>query len=90
MSRGEPIDRDLLARIDSAEGVLLARGFRRVRVRARSGAARVEVDPGEVDRLLTEPLAGEVMHALKELGFSAVTLDPRGYPGKRDPLPVLR
>ncbi len=90
VARGEPIDRELLARIESAEGLILDRGFRRVRVRTRSGAARVEVDPGEVERLLAEPTAGEVTLALKQLGFSTVTLDPRGYPGKHDPLPVLR
>jgi len=90
VARGEPIDGALLTRIETAEGILLEMGFRRVRVRARSGTARVEVDPGEVARLVAEPLAGEVTDRLRALGFSSVTLDPSGYAGTREPLPVLR
>ncbi len=90
VARGEPIDRALLARIDTAEGVLHEHGFRRVRVRVRSGRARIEVDPDEVDRLVAEPLRSEVTLRLESLGFSSVTVDPRGYPGGRTVLPVLR
>ncbi len=90
VARGERIDAELLARVDTAEEFLLAQGFRRVRVRTRAGAARVEVDPDEVPRLLGEPIAGEVTRRLAALGFSSVTLDPRGYPGAREPIAVLR
>jgi len=90
VARGEPIDGALLSRIDTAEGVLHEHGFRRVRVRVRSGAARIEVDPDEVDRLVAEPLQSEVTRRLESLGFSSVTVDPRGYPGGRTVLPVLR
>jgi len=85
---GEPVSTELLARIESAEAVLLGLGFRRVRVRAEGGSARVEVDPAEVSRLRTEPVAGTVVPALLHLGFETVELDPRGYRGAAlDPLP---
>jgi pyridinium-3,5-biscarboxylic acid mononucleotide sulfurtransferase len=90
VARGEPIDREVLDRIEAAEGVLLERGFRRVRVRVRAGAARIEVDPAEVARLVAEPLAGEVSRRIAALGFSSVTIDPRGYRGGTAILPVLR
>jgi pyridinium-3,5-biscarboxylic acid mononucleotide sulfurtransferase len=87
VARGEPITAELLARIERGEERVLARGFRRVRVRARAGGARVEVDPADVPRLLEEPMASEVRAELTELGFAPVVLDPRGYARS---LPVVR
>jgi len=81
VAHGDPVSAELLARIESAEKVLLDRGFRRVRVRVRSGAARIEVDPSEVPRLLEEPLASEVTAAVAQVGFRSVSVDPRGYRG---------
>jgi uncharacterized protein len=81
VAHGEPVSAELLARIEAAERLLLDRGFRRVRVRVRSGAARIEVDPSEVSRLLEEPLASAVLGAVAGVGFSSVTVDPRGYRG---------
>ncbi len=78
---GEPISSELLGRIEAAESVLHDRGFRRVRVRVHASAARVEVDPDEVPRLVAEPNASEIRVALVRLGFDPVTFDPEGYPG---------
>ena len=79
VARGEPVTRELLEQVESAEAVLHELGFRRVRVRARGGGARVEVDPSEVGRLRSEPVAGHVVRELTRLGFATVTLDPDGY-----------
>ncbi len=84
---GEPISRALLGRVEAAESLLLDRGFRRVRVRVRAGAARIEVDPDEVARLETEPLATEITEEIRRLGFDPVTIDPGGYGRTR--LPVV-
>ncbi|HYA54573.1 MAG TPA: TIGR00268 family protein, partial [Thermoplasmata archaeon] len=86
VAHGDPVTAELLGRIESAERVLLDRGFRRVRVRVRAGAARIEVDPTEVPRLLEEPLASEVTQTIAGLGFAPVTVDPRGYHGALAPL----
>jgi len=89
IAHGDPVTSELLGRIESAEAVLLRLGFRRVRVRVRGGAARIEVDPSEVERLRTEPLASEVTGELTRFGFTNVTIDPRGYPGAAHELPVV-
>jgi len=89
VARGEPISRELLERIDQAEGVLLDRGFRRVRVRVQGGVVRVEVGHDEVDRLEDALLRAELTDRLQRLGFGSVTYDPVGYLS-RERLPVIR
>jgi uncharacterized protein len=79
VAHGDPISAELLARIESAESWILARGFRRVRVRTQGQGARVEVDPDEVPRLSAEPLVSEARHALAQFGFDPVEIDPVGY-----------
>lgn len=89
VARGEPISRELLARVERAEELLLDLGFRQVRVRVRGGGAAVEVDPTETGRLDGLPLRAELTERLLGLGFRSVTFDPRGY-RSREQLPVLR
>ncbi|MFI5413060.1 MAG: ATP-dependent sacrificial sulfur transferase LarE [Candidatus Lutacidiplasmatales archaeon] len=81
IAHGDPVTVELLAKVESAEALVAARGFRRVRVRVRAGTARVEVDPSDVPRLLSEPLASEVTAEVGRLGFTSVTIDRRGYHG---------
>lgn len=90
VAHGEPITPELLRKIESAEAVVAAHGFRRVRVRVRQGAARIEVGPEEVDRLSSEPLASELIARLRALGFAPVTIEPRGYSSSSQRLPVVR
>jgi len=90
VAHGTPIDPDLLARIDAAEQLVAARGFRRVRVRVSPAGARIEVDPDEVARLTSAPTATEVAEAVRRLGFARVEIDPRGYGALRAGLTVLR
>ncbi len=89
VAHGDPVSVELLGRIESAEAMLLSLGFRRVRVRVRSGTARIEVDPSEVSRLRAEPLASEVTREVERLGFRTVTIDARGYPGASLELPTV-
>jgi pyridinium-3,5-biscarboxylic acid mononucleotide sulfurtransferase len=85
IAHGEPVTKDLLARIESAEAVLLGLGFRRVRVRVRGASARIEVDPSEVPRIEAEPLSSAIVRELAGLGFADVTIDPLGYHGNALP-----
>ena len=89
VAHGEPVTVELLARIESAEQIVRDLGFRRVRVRVRSGAACIEVDPSEVARILEEPLAREVVRTVGAVGFSSVSIDPRGYHGTLVGLPKV-
>ncbi len=76
---GQEVTVPLLGRIELAERGLRERGFRRVRVRVDGDFARVEVDPAEVARLASEPVASDVRSALRSLGFTDVAIDPAGY-----------
>jgi pyridinium-3,5-biscarboxylic acid mononucleotide sulfurtransferase len=75
---GVRVTRAGLERIERAEELLHARGFRVVRVRdLGAGRARVEVGPDEVASLIAD--AQEVEREILALRFREVTLDPRGY-----------
>jgi len=89
VAHGEPVTEVLLAQVETAERLVLDRGFRRVRVRVHAGAARIEVDPDEVARLLSEPLRSEVVHDVAGVGFHPVSIDPWGYRGRPSSLPML-
>jgi pyridinium-3,5-biscarboxylic acid mononucleotide sulfurtransferase len=79
VAHGVPIERALLARLDAAEALVRAEGFRRVRVRFAPEGVRIVVDPAEVPRLRSEPIAGRLTGELRRLGFPVVTLDTTGY-----------
>jgi pyridinium-3,5-biscarboxylic acid mononucleotide sulfurtransferase len=83
VAHGQPISEPLLRRIEAAEAALVAEGFRRVRVRVRDDAARIEVDPDEVARLAAPDRARSVRLRLIQLGFSSVSIDPDGYGAAR-------
>ncbi|MBI1899951.1 MAG: ATP-dependent sacrificial sulfur transferase LarE, partial [Planctomycetia bacterium] len=77
---GEEVTEDRVAMIDRAERFLRERGFRQVRVRYHKGdLARVEVPADQLDRLAQEPLRGELVRRLTELGFKYVTIDLLGF-----------
>ena len=79
VAHGQEISAPLLTQIADSERWFHARGFRRVRVRIIGRRARVEVDPHETARLVSEPFASEARAELLRQGFSAVDLDPVGY-----------
>jgi len=89
VARGQPISRELLERIDRAEGLLVDLGFRQVRVRVRGEEAAVEVDAAETDRLDDPILRSELSEQLLALGFRSVAFTPGGY-RSRERLPVVR
>jgi uncharacterized protein len=74
---GQVVTLGKLRRIEAAEDVLAAAGFRVVRVRHDQGAARVEVGPDELSRLTA--IWSELEPRLRSLGFERVAYDPQGY-----------
>ena len=76
---GETITLEKLRMVDRAEQLLLDRGFPQMRVRLHGTLARLEVLPEDIGRLAAEPMRSEVAAALKEMGFSYVTLDLAGF-----------
>ncbi len=76
---GEEINEEKLRMVDQAEAFLRTQGFRQVRVRHHGTIARIEVDPGELNRFLEQDLTRETVAWLKKLGFTYVTLDLQGF-----------
>ncbi len=69
---GEGITPEKLASAEAAEGFLMARGFRDLRVRRLDGAARIQVPADQLERVLAEREA--ILEELKKY-YSAVLLD---------------
>ena len=78
---GEEVTREKVGMIEEAEGVLRDLGFRDVRVRhhATGPLARIEVAPGELDRLQESETLGRVYASLKAIGYARVQTDAKGY-----------
>jgi uncharacterized protein len=76
---GRRITEPELAQVEAGEAWLRARGFRDVRLRHHGTIARLEVESGELARLVAEPLRSECVAALRGLGFAYVALDLVGF-----------
>ncbi|MEQ1655801.1 MAG: ATP-dependent sacrificial sulfur transferase LarE [Nitrospira sp.] len=77
--RGITITREKLSRVEQAEEVLFAEGFRHCRVRDHGEIARIEVGQKELARMLDCERGTRVSRRMKELGFRFVTIDLEGY-----------
>lgn len=68
-----------LRQIEQAEDALIGLGFLVCRVRHHGDVARVEFGPADLARAVVDPLRGQIVAAIKALGFRYVTLDLQGY-----------
>ena len=76
---GTAVAPELMERIDRAESVLRALGFRQFRVRAHGELARIEFAPDELFRGLEPALSQQIVDGVKKAGFAIVTIDLEGY-----------
>ncbi|MBO5543263.1 MAG: ATP-dependent sacrificial sulfur transferase LarE [Oscillospiraceae bacterium] len=76
---GERITDERLSMVDRAEQLLMDLGFRQFRVRIHGDLARIELLPEDLEKLIRQDMRERVYRALKEYGFSYVTLDLAGY-----------
>jgi len=74
---GTEVTTDALARVGAAEAAVRGLGFRQVRVRHHGDVARIEVEEGEMERLLS--LRSEVVGSVRAAGYAFVALDLEGY-----------
>jgi uncharacterized protein len=87
LPHGTRVGEEVLRRIEAAERLLIDLGYRGVRVRTHGDLARIEIEPGQHPRLLTE--AGAIAGHLQRLGYRQVTLDLLGYrSGSMDAAPT--
>ena len=75
---GEAVTLEKLASVEKAEEALKALGLHDVRVRCHNKLARVEVAQSEIE-LATTKLRQQIISAVKEAGFTYVTLDLEGF-----------
>ena len=76
---GETITEGKLKMVEEAEQLLINLGFRQVRVRIHGDIARIEINPEDFPRIIQEGNRTKIYDALKNFGFSYVTLDLKGY-----------
>lgn len=88
ISRGLPITKAYLSRVEQAEAFLVSQGLRQVRVRLHGDLARIEVEPIQMSILTKEPGRSRLVEEFKKLGFQTVTLDLEGYRAGGGNLPV--
>ena len=77
--RGIPITIESLRRVEEAEEILQAEGFRHVRVREHGEVARIEVGTEEFSRLNQPDMRAHVSARLRKAGFRFVCVDLEGY-----------
>ena len=77
--RGIPITIASLRRVEQAEEILQAEGFRHVRVREHGEVARIEVGAEEFSRLNQPDLRAHISARLRKAGFRFVCVDLEGY-----------
>jgi uncharacterized protein len=76
---GTPLDKKMLAMIDRAEEIILSLGFTSCRVRLHDVVARIEVDPGDIERIMDQRIRSTIARQLREIGFRFVSVDLEGY-----------
>lgn len=76
---GETITPQKLGRIESCEALLHALGFAECRVRHHDNLARIEVPPGQIDRLNAPDVRRRIVEHFREAGYSYVTVDLQGF-----------
>jgi uncharacterized protein len=76
---GIPVTVDILSRVESAEQVLRAEGFRQLRVRDANAKATLEVEAHELSRLREPDRLARIERRLRILGYTSVAVDDAGY-----------
>lgn len=76
---GSKVDVASLRMVYQAEKLLRKLGFQQVRVRHHDKIARIEVERGEIARLIEEEMSQIVTDGLRKIGYAYVTVDLLGY-----------
>lgn len=74
---GTRLSYEKMEKVDEGERYLRSLGFYNVRLRVHGDCVRIEVDAGDMAKLLS--YSKEVTERIKKLGFSYVTLDLEGF-----------
>ena len=75
----EKITAENLVMVDKAEFFLQDLGFAQVRVRCHGKIARIEVEPGLIDRILNSDIRQKISKEFRKIGFKYTSIDIDGY-----------
>jgi uncharacterized protein len=73
----EEITAEKLQMIEEAETFLAGQGFTQIRVRLHDTSARIELLPGEMEKVF--PIREDLISRFREIGFRYITLDLSGF-----------
>ncbi len=76
---GTKVDVETLQKVYRAEKVLRNLGFRQFRVRHHDQIARIEVERGDMPRLLDEEVGRTIVDELRKIGYLYITMDLSGF-----------
>jgi pyridinium-3,5-biscarboxylic acid mononucleotide sulfurtransferase len=74
---GERITQEKLTKVEKSEAYIKSLGIRQVRVRTHEDIARIEVEPQEMQLVLSNH--NEIVENLQSFGYKYVSLDLQGY-----------
>ncbi len=84
---GSEVTTEKLMQVELGEAALREKlGLRILRLRHEGAKARIEVDPSDIARLQGPAEKDAILAIVKQLGFTELEIDPRGY-RRADPLP---
>ena len=76
---GTPITKKALNMVEQAETIILNLGFAACRVRLHGTVARIEVESGEIEKMLDPGNRSAIVEKLRAIGFSHISVDLEGY-----------
>jgi uncharacterized protein len=76
---GRRVTPEVLEQVENAEDALAALGLRRFRVRHHGTIARVEIDPDEMDTVMSRDMFRRIGAAVRAAGFQYGAIDCDGY-----------
>ena len=76
---GLEVTAERLKQVEDGEDFLRSLGLVEFRVRHHDTVARIEVSPGDIEKVTAEPTRSQIVDKLKSLGFKFVTVDLQGF-----------
>lgn len=76
---GSRITPENLKMAEQGENAIFDLGFSVCRVRIHGGIARIELDPDEIEKAVSEPVRSTIIKKFGEIGFSHTAVDMEGY-----------
>jgi uncharacterized protein len=76
---GLRVSREAVSKVEQAEELLKSLGFRQYRARHHGELCRIEVDPGDIGKVLDPEMRQRIVKGCRDAGYRFITLDLAGY-----------